>query len=158
MGWTRAGATGAGVTTRRASRTFRAAGVAAGLLAAVPAGAAAQDADYAPVPRASWPAPRGGNPLLILQPLWVGHPETLEGAPTLRVDLRREGGTAIVVDLVLGNLLDDATRDIGYPAVFARDAEGWVLTGLGTRRRCAEGRGSATRPSPGPGWTTRPCP
>ena len=87
--------------------------------------------------------------MTLLEPLYRNHPERLEGRPTLRITMRREGDRRLVMDVELGGLLDDAIEARAFRAVVEKEERGWMVVALGTRQRCAREARRA--------WTTRPC-
>lgn len=118
------------------------------LLLAAPAGAQSLSG-FTPMAPAFWPLGPAPDPVTLLEPLYRNHPESLEGRPTLRITMRREGERRLVMDVELGGLLDDATEARAFRAVVEKEVRGWMVVALGTRQRCAR----ETRRA----WTTRPC-
>ena len=94
-------------------------------------------------------SPLLSNPLDMLQPYWAMDP-TFEGAPTIMLDLRREGDLA-VVEMVRTGLLDDAVSAERYRGVSEPVAGGWFHGELGVQFKCARGENPDE-------WTMGPCP
>lgn len=87
----------------------------------------------------------------LMAPFYAGHPESIEGGPSMDLAMRTHGET-VVVDLALGGYLDDAVSGEEYRALIIRNDDGqWEMLDLGQRNICRRG------PNPGQPQTD-PCP
>ncbi|WP_376091622.1 hypothetical protein ACE7GA_22080 [Roseomonas sp. CCTCC AB2023176] len=118
------------------------------LLLAAPA-VAQGTGGFSPMAPAFWPLGPAPDPVTLLEPLYRNFPERIEGRPTLKISMRREGAQRLVVDVELAGLLDDSIEARAFRAVVEREERGWMVVALGTRARCARDARRA--------WTTRPC-
>lgn len=103
------------------------------------AGADPQLAGYKPVDLSTWEQRTAASAMALIEPLYRGHPEAAEGRPTLKIDLRRDSGDGIVVDIEMRGYLDDSVAGEDYRALIQWTEEGWRLDALGVRYICYRG-------------------
>jgi hypothetical protein len=123
------------------------------LAAAVAAGAAGADEmpGLSPVDLNRYEPRRAASPLSLIEPLVRNHPESLEGRPSLRIDMRKDG-ERFVAEIETGGLLDDAIEARQFRALIGRRDGQWELQALGQRWRCSRGPLGMTG-----AWTTMRC-
>ena len=95
--------------------------------------------DYNVVDLSDWQPRTADSAMALVEPLYRNHPESGEGRPTLKVDLRTDGPGTIVVDVVMEGYLDDSVAGEEYRGLISRAGTGWRLEALGRRHICARG-------------------
>ena len=106
---------------------------------------------YNSVDLSDWQPRTADTAMALVEPLYRNHPESSEGRPTLKVDMRRDGPGALIVDVVMGGYLDDSVEGEEYRVVISRTDAGWRLDALGRRNICARGAKAGVP-------TMNPCP
>jgi uncharacterized membrane-anchored protein len=99
----------------------------------------------------AWEPREAKSLMAIVEPLYRNHPESAEGRPTLRVDVRKGVDGRFRVEVERTGLADDAIESVQHRAIIARNGDLWRLEAMGWRQRCNPGRGWASS------WTIRPC-
>lgn len=91
--------------------------------------------------------------IMLLHDLFEGHPETMEGRPVTRIELKSlENGSALQIDLEMTGYLDDSVSGERYRAIVGPGTEhAFRLEQLGRQVKCGRG-GNAGE------WTTGTCP
>ena len=95
--------------------------------------------DYNVVDLSGWQPRTAESALALVEPLYRNHPESDEGRPTLKIDLRTDGPGILIVDVVMEGYLDDSVAGEEYRGVISRSGAGWQLEALGRRHICARG-------------------
>lgn len=123
------------------------------LLAGIALPAAADDglSGYKPVDLAAWQPRTAASVMALVEPLYRNHPESSEGQPSLKIELRKDETGLFVVDIVLRGYLDDSVEGEEYRGLVARTEHGWRLEALGRRNICARGPNADQA-------TVEPCP
>lgn len=94
---------------------------------------------YRPVDLASWEPRTAPSVMALVEPLYRDHPESLEGGPTLKIDLHPGDSGELIIELEMGGYLDDSVAGQQYRAIVVQSSGGWRLQALGTRYICARG-------------------
>jgi len=94
---------------------------------------------YMPVDLSSWQPRTAPSVMALVEQLYRGHPEAVEGRPTLKIDLRRDSGDAIVVDIEMRGYLDHSVDGEDFRAFVIWTEKGWRLDALGVRYICSGG-------------------
>jgi len=102
------------------------------------------------------PARFGANPAASLmdavRPIYAGHPESSEGAPTLKLDVAPwPGQQAMQVHVTMMGYLDDSVSGEQFVARVEEGDGGWVLKNVWSRQMCGRGANAGQ-------WTTKLCP
>jgi len=118
---------------------------------ALPAAAADGLTGYKPVDLTAWQPRTDDSVMALVEPLYRNHPESSEGRPSLKIELRKDETGLFVVDIVLRGYLDDSVEGEEYRGLVAWTEHGWRLEALGRRNICARG------PNAGQA-TMEPCP
>ncbi len=95
--------------------------------------------DYNVVGLSDWQPRTAVSAMALVEPLYRNHPESGEGRPTLKIDMRKDGPGALVIDVTLGGYLDDSVDGEQYRGFISRTDTGWRLDALGRRHICARG-------------------
>jgi hypothetical protein len=120
-----------------------------GLLAA-PALAGPLDG-YAPVDLTDFQPKEGPSAIGLLVDLIEAHPESLEGNPATKIEMKPTGdGRALQVDVEMTGYLDDAVDGEKYRAILM-PASTWRIEALGRQIKCRRGDSAGE-------WTTNLCP
>lgn len=102
--------------------------------------------EYKPVDISTWkPAT---SAMALLEPIYKGHPETLEGRPKLKIKIRKDGDKLVAIVVQTG-FLDDSLKGSKHRAEIIQADGGWKLTKLGVAYKCWRGTEK--------GWTTKKC-
>lgn len=102
---------------------------------------------YAPVNLSNWKPRTAPSAMALVEPLYRGHPEGMEGRPILKIELRKEGET-LVIDIEQTGFLDDSVRGEKHRAIVVQSSTGWRLQRLGKKVSCYRG---------GKSWRTGRC-
>jgi len=87
-----------------------------------------------------------------VSPIYSGHPETSEGAPTLKLEVAPwPGQPAMQVRITMMGYLDDSVSGEQFVARVEEDEGGWVLKKVWSRNMCARGAHAGQ-------WTSNLCP
>ena len=95
--------------------------------------------DYNVVDLSNWQPRTADSAMALLEPLYRYHPESDEGYPTLRIDMRKDGPGTLIVDVIMEGYLDDSVAGEEYRGFISRTGAGWWLVSLGRRHICARG-------------------
>lgn len=119
-------------------------------LAAAPALASPLDG-YAPVDLTDYAPKEGPSAIGLLIDLVEAHPESLEGNPASRIEMKPTGdGAALQVDIEMTGYLDDSVAGEKYRAIIV-PANTWRIEALGKQFKCRRGDNAGE-------WTTNLCP
>ena len=99
---------------------------------------------FRPVDISTWEPRTSQSLMALVEPVYRNHPESLEGRPSLSIELREDGRGGIYVDIRLGGLLDDSVAAELYRALISQTAGGWQLDAVGVRFLCARGENTDT--------------
>jgi hypothetical protein len=90
---------------------------------------------------------------MLLQDLFEGHPEAMEGRPVLKIDLKQtEDRSALLIDLEMTGYLDDSVSGEQYRAIVVEGTKHMFrLEKLGKKIKCGRGDNAGQ-------WTTGKCP
>lgn len=92
---------------------------------------------------ADWSPKSAASLMDVVAPVYSGHPEALEGEPTLDIELAPcSGRQAIQVRVKMTGYLDDSVAGEQFLAVVEPGGDGWVLADLRKRHLCARGSGA----------------
>ncbi len=94
---------------------------------------------YNSVDLSNWQPRDAGSAMALVEPIYRNHPESGEGRPTLKIDMRKDGPGSLIIDLRLGGYLDDSVEGEEYRGIISRTDTGWRLDALGRRHICARG-------------------
>ncbi len=94
---------------------------------------------YNPVDLSDWQPRTAPSAMALVEPIYRDHPYRLEGRPTLKIDLRKDGPGWLAVDITLRGFLDDSVDGEEYRGFISRSDTGWRLDVLGKRNICARG-------------------
>ncbi len=78
------------------------------------------------------------NVINLPVPFMTGHPEGLEGRPSLDLSIRKHEDR-LIVDLKLEGYLDDSVFGEHYRGSIVQTANGWKLLELGVKPQCYRG-------------------
>ena len=124
------------------------------MLAALAAPALADPLEgYEAIDLAEYNPREAASAVMLLQDLFEGHPETMEGRSVLKIDLTKtEDGSAIQIDLEMSGYLDDSVSGEQYRAIVVEGTEHtFRLDRLGRKVMCGRGDNAGQ-------WTTGTCP
>jgi hypothetical protein len=99
---------------------------------------------FAPVDLSNWKPRTAASAMALVEPLYRGHPEGLEGRPKLKIELRKEAN-ALIIDIEQTGFLDDSVRGEKHRAIVVQSPKGWRLERLGAKRSCYRGGSKAWR-------------
>ena len=115
--------------------------IAAALVIATPTIATADGrlADYNAVDLSSWQPRDAASAMDLVAKIYQGHPESTDGRPGLKVEMRRDDDFKLVIDIELTGFLDDSVMGSQHRAIVSRGSKGWHLEALGQRNLCYRG-------------------
>ena len=99
---------------------------------------------FAPVDLSNWKPRTAASAMALVEPLYRGHPEGMEGRPKLKIELRKEANV-VIIDVEQTGFLDDSLRGEKHRAIVVRSPKGWHLKRLGKKRSCYRGGSKAWR-------------
>jgi hypothetical protein len=112
---------------------------------------ASADQRYAAVDVAAWKPSPAASLTALLAPILRGHPESLEGRPSLKLAAHKEiSGKGLIVEIEMLGYLDDAVAGEQFLGFVEHGANGWVMRSLWKRSLCARGASAGQ-------WTGKPC-
>lgn len=96
--------------------------------------------------------PKSARSLMaLIAPVYAGHPEAMEGRPTLSVEVEEApNGSAMQIKIRMTGYLDDSVSGEEFAALAGEGQDGWVLKRLWKRQLCARGASAGQ-------WTSKPC-
>jgi hypothetical protein len=110
-------------------------------------------AGYEPVDLSDYQPREAASAVMLLQDLFEGHPEAMEGRPVLKIDLKQtEDRSALLIDLEMTGYLDDSVSGEQYRAIVVEGTKHMFrLEKLGKKIKCGRGDNAGQ-------WTTGKCP
>ena len=106
---------------------------------------------YAAVDLTDFQPKEGPSAIGLLIDLIEAHPESLEGNPETRIEMKPTAdGAALQVDVEMSGYLDDAVAGEKYRAIIV-PANAWRIEALGKQYKCRRGDSAGE-------WTTNLCP
>lgn len=110
-------------------------------------------AGYEPVDLTDYQPREAASAVMLLQDLFEGHPEAMEGRPVLKIDLKQtEDRSALLIDLEMTGYLDDSVSGEQYRAIVVEGTKHMFrLEKLGKKIKCGRGDNAGQ-------WTTGKCP
>ncbi len=106
---------------------------------------------YAPVDLTDFQPKEGPSAIGLLIDLIEAHPESLEGNPATKIEMKPTAdGAALQVDVEMTGYLDDAVAGEKYRAIIV-PASTWRIEALGKQYKCRRGDNAGE-------WTTNLCP
>jgi len=100
---------------------------------------------------AEWKPGTAPSLMELIAPVFDGHPEAVEGRPTLSVEIEEAPkDDAMQIMVRMTGYLDDSVSGEEFAGLAAMGRDGWVLKGLWKRQLCVRG------PTAGQ-WTAEPC-
>ena len=100
---------------------------------------------------AGWTPKTAPSLMELIAPVYAGHPEAMEGRPTLKVEVEEApDGRAMQIMVRMTGYLDDSVAGEEFAALADQGEKGWFLKGLWKRQLCMRGRHAGQ-------WTAEPC-
>lgn len=98
-------------------------------------------ANWQPVDYSAWEHTSAPTLMGVLEPLYQGHPESMEGAPAMELKMAQwPGEEAMQVVITMTGYLDDSVDGEKYVAHIQQGGDGWKITGLWKRNLCVRGK------------------
>ena len=90
---------------------------------------------------AEFPVTTAPSLMGLLEPIIAGHPEALDGRPSMTIDIRPEAsGGELVFEIRMLGYLDDSVSGEEFIGTVGEGGDGWILKSLWRRSLCARGK------------------